>query len=101
MLWRLLKTYLAPYWRLILVVVVLQLFGNIASLYLPAINGEIIDRGVATGDTVFILSRGGVMLATAGFQIACSSNARLESQRPMSRSSWRSCRRDRAGQTTS
>jgi len=72
MLWRLLKTYLAPYWRLILVVVVLQLFGNIASLYLPAINGEIIDRGVATGDTVFILSRGGVMLATAGFQIACS-----------------------------
>jgi len=72
MLWRLIKTYLRPYWRLILVVVVLQLFGNIASLYLPAINGEIIDHGVATGDTVYILTRGGVMLATAGFQILCS-----------------------------
>jgi ATP-binding cassette, subfamily B, multidrug efflux pump len=72
MLWRLIKTYLAPYKASILIVVVLQLFGNIASLYLPAINGEIIDRGVATGDTTFILTRGAVMLGTAGFQIACS-----------------------------
>ncbi|MEP6863917.1 MAG: ABC transporter ATP-binding protein [Deltaproteobacteria bacterium] len=72
MLWRLIKTYLAPYKRSILIVVVLQLFANIASLCLPAINGEIIDRGVATGDTGYILSRGAVMLGTAGFQIACS-----------------------------
>jgi ATP-binding cassette subfamily B protein len=72
MLWRLLKTYLAPYKGPILIVVVLQLFGNIASLYLPAINGDIIDGGVATGDTTYILTRGGVMLATAAFQIACS-----------------------------
>jgi ATP-binding cassette subfamily B protein len=72
MLWRLIKTYLAPYKASILIVVVLQLFGNIASLYLPAINGEIIDRGVATGDTAYILTRGAIMLGTAGFQIACS-----------------------------
>ena len=72
MLWRLIKTYLAPYKGPILIVVVLQLFGNIASLYLPAINGDIIDRGVATGDTTYILTRGAVMLGTAGFQIACS-----------------------------
>jgi ATP-binding cassette subfamily B multidrug efflux pump len=72
MLWRLIKTYLAPYKRPILIVVVLQLFANIASLFLPAINGDIIDRGVATGDTGYILSRGALMLGTAGFQIACS-----------------------------
>jgi len=72
MLWRLLKTYLKPYRGMILIVVVLQLFGNIASLYLPAINGDIIDRGVATGDATYILTRGAMMLATAGFQIACS-----------------------------
>src|SRR4051812_36084135 len=72
MLWRLIKTYLAPYKASILIVVVLQLFANIASLFLPAINGDIIDRGVATGDTGYILSRGAVMLGTAGFQIACS-----------------------------
>ncbi|MEO6772921.1 MAG: ABC transporter ATP-binding protein [Kofleriaceae bacterium] len=72
MLWRLLKTYLAPYQRPILIVVTLQLFANIASLFLPAINGDIIDRGVATGDTGYILSRGAMMLGIAGFQIACS-----------------------------
>jgi ATP-binding cassette subfamily B protein len=72
MLWRLLKTYLRPYKGYIAIVVVLQLFGNIASLYLPSINGHIIDRGVATGDATYILTRGGMMLAIAGFQIACS-----------------------------
>ncbi len=75
MLWRLLKTYLRPYKGAILAVVVLQLFGNIASLYLPSINGDIIDRGVATGDTAFILGHGAIMLAIAGFQIICSITA--------------------------
>ena len=75
MLWRLLKTYLRPYKSAILAVVVLQLFGNIASLYLPSINGDIIDRGVSTGDTTYILSHGAIMLAIAGFQIICSITA--------------------------
>ena len=72
MLWRLLKTYLKPYWGNIATVVVLQLFGTIASLFLPSINGHIIDRGVATGDHTYILERGGLMLAIAAFQIGCS-----------------------------
>ena len=75
MLWRLLKAYLRPYKGAILVVVVLQLLGNVASLYLPSINGAIIDRGVSTGDTGYILSHGGLMLAIAGFQIICSITA--------------------------
>ncbi len=52
--------------------VVLQLFGTIGSLYLPSINGQIIDEGVATGDTTFVFEAGGVMLAITAFQIACS-----------------------------
>ena len=72
MLLRLLRTYLRPYGKSIAVVVVLQLMGTIASLYLPSLNGDIIDGGVATGDTGYILRRGGIMLAITGFQIACS-----------------------------
>jgi ATP-binding cassette, subfamily B, multidrug efflux pump len=72
MLWRLLKTYLKPYTGSIAALVVLQLFGNIASLYLPSINGDIIDRGVATGDTGYILGHGAIMLGIAAFQIVCS-----------------------------
>jgi ATP-binding cassette subfamily B protein len=72
MLFRLLRTYLRPYGRQLAAVVALQLAGTIASLYLPSINGDIIDRGVATGDTTYVLEMGGVMLAIAAFQIACS-----------------------------
>jgi ATP-binding cassette subfamily B protein len=72
MLLRLLRTYLRPYAKHLGLVVVLQALGTIASLYLPSINGAIIDRGVATGDTTYILEMGGAMLAIAAFQIACS-----------------------------
>jgi len=72
MLWRLLKTHLRPYQGAIAALTVLQLFGNIASLYLPSINGDIIDRGVATGDTGYILGHGAIMLRVAAFQVVCS-----------------------------
>ena len=72
MLLRLLRTYLRPYRTELAIIVVLQLAATIASLYLPSINGRIIDRGVATGDTTYILERGGMMLAIAAVQIACS-----------------------------
>ncbi len=72
MLWRLLRTYLRPYGRELAYVVVLQLLGTIATLYLPSINGDIIDRGVTTGDTRYVLVHGGLMLAIAGFQIVCA-----------------------------
>ncbi len=72
MLIRLLRTYLRPYRQLLLLVVLLQLVGTMASLYLPSLNADIIDNGVATGDTGYILRTGGWMLLVSALQIACS-----------------------------
>ncbi|HUQ01357.1 MAG TPA: ABC transporter ATP-binding protein [Kofleriaceae bacterium] len=70
MLLRLLRTYLRPYARPLALLVALQLVATLASLYLPSMNGRIIDRGVARGDTAYILRNGGIMLAIAAAQIA-------------------------------
>jgi ATP-binding cassette subfamily B protein len=72
MLIRILRTYLQPYTMALLGVVALQLVGTMASLYLPSLNADIIDKGVATGDTGFILNTGAWMLAVTLVQIACS-----------------------------
>lgn len=72
MLWKLLVEYLAPQRRLLLAVVVFQLAQSIASLYLPTLNADIIDQGVAKGDTDYILRIGGVMLLVTLLQIACA-----------------------------
>ena len=72
MLIRLLRTYLRPYTMALLLVVALQLAGTIASLYLPSLNADIIDKGVAKGDTGYILATGGWMLAVTLVQVACS-----------------------------
>ena len=55
MLWRLLRTYLAPYRTLLIGVVILQLIGTIASLYLPSLNADIIDNGVLAGDNAIVV----------------------------------------------
>ena len=72
MLTRLLRTFLRPYGRWLLAIVVLQLLGTIAALYLPSLNADIIDNGVATGDTGYIMRIGAWMLAVSLAQIACS-----------------------------
>lgn len=72
MLLRLVRTRLAPYPGPIAAIVTLQLVGTLAMLYLPSLNAEIIDRGVVTGDTDFILERGGLMLVIALVQALCS-----------------------------
>ncbi|MGW6446080.1 ABC transporter ATP-binding protein [Lentzea sp. NPDC055074] len=72
MLTRLLTTYLQPYRRELGIVVALQLVGTIASLYLPSLNADIIDHGVARGDTSYIVDQGVWMLAVSLLQIACS-----------------------------
>src|SRR5258708_2625934 len=43
-----------------------------ANVYLPSLNADIIDKGVAKGDTGYIISTGGWMLAVTLVQIACS-----------------------------
>lgn len=48
----------------------LQAIAVVMNLYLPRLNGEIIDDGIAKGDTDFIWSRGLLMLGVAAVQMA-------------------------------
>ncbi len=72
MLIRLLRDHLRPYRRELTIVVVLQLVGTIAMLYLPSLQGDIIDEGVAKGDTGYIMRAGGWMLLVSVVQIVSS-----------------------------
>ena len=69
MLFKLIMQFIKPHWPLVVAVVVLQLISTIASLYLPALNADIIDDGVATGDTGTIIRLGGLMLAITVAQV--------------------------------
>jgi ATP-binding cassette, subfamily B, multidrug efflux pump len=59
---RLLRAYLRPYVRDVTVVIVLVLVQSIANLYLPNLNADIINNGVAKGDIDYIWRTGAVML---------------------------------------
>ena len=72
MLIRLLRARLRPYTWLLVGVVVLQFAQVMASLYLPTLNADIIDKGVATGDTAYIWRTGAFMLAVSALQGVCS-----------------------------
>jgi len=62
---RLLRTYLYPYrWQLGFVMILL-LAQAITNLFLPALNADIINNGVAKGDTAYIMREGGIMLAVS------------------------------------
>jgi len=69
---RLLRRHLRPYGRPLAAVVALQLVGTMASLYLPSLNADIIDNGIARGDTGYIMATGGWMLAVTLLQVVCS-----------------------------
>ncbi|MEU0952232.1 ABC transporter ATP-binding protein [Streptomyces niveus] len=69
MLLRLLRTHLVPYKRAIGLLVVLQLLQTCASLYLPTLNADIIDNGVVTGDTGYIMEFGALMIAVSVVQV--------------------------------
>jgi ATP-binding cassette subfamily B multidrug efflux pump len=62
---RLLRDYLAPYKLPIAIVLALLLVQAIGNLYLPTLNGDIINNGVSKGDTDYILRIGGVMLVAS------------------------------------
>ncbi|PZQ90348.1 MAG: multidrug ABC transporter ATP-binding protein [Leifsonia xyli] len=72
MLGKILLRYLKPYRWLLLGVLVFQFASAIASLYLPSLNADIINKGVATGDTGYIWRTGGFMLAVSLGQIVSS-----------------------------
>jgi ATP-binding cassette subfamily B protein len=69
MLIRLLRTYLLPYRTLLFAVVVLQFVQTMATLYLPTLNADLIDNGIATGDTAYIWRIGAVMLGVTLIQV--------------------------------
>ncbi|HEY3125963.1 MAG TPA: ABC transporter ATP-binding protein [Candidatus Limnocylindria bacterium] len=63
MLISLLRRYLPKYRNEVAIVTVLLLIQSLANLYLPNLNADIINNGVAKGDTDYIWRTGGVMLA--------------------------------------
>ncbi len=69
MLIRLLRTFLARYRKLLLIVLALTFVQTMCTLFLPALNADIIDKGVLTGDTGYIWRIGGIMLGITCVQI--------------------------------
>jgi len=69
---KLLLRYLAPYRWWLLGLLVFQFASAMASLYLPRLNADIIDNGVARGDTGYIWSTGTIMLVISLGQITAS-----------------------------
>lgn len=81
MLVRLVRENLAPFKGAVAAVVVLQFLQTAATLFLPTLNADIIDRGVVQGDTGTILSIGAWMLAVTAVQVVCSVAATYYSAR--------------------
>ena len=69
MLIRLLLDYLKRYKKILWAVVGLQTVATACTLFLPTLNADIIDNGVLTGDTSYIVQVGAVMLAVTLVQI--------------------------------
>lgn len=72
MLGKLLIRYLKEYRWLLVGVLLFQFASAMASLYLPRLNADIIDKGVSRGDTGYIWSTGTFMLAISLGQIVAA-----------------------------
>ncbi|MFR9853946.1 ABC transporter ATP-binding protein [Corynebacterium striatum] len=66
---RILVSRSKPYGGFVLAVIVLQALSTAATLYLPSLNADIIDNGVAKVDIDYIWHTGGIMLAVAFAQV--------------------------------
>ncbi len=64
--------YLKPYRKQLVLVMALLLVQAISNLYLPDLNADIINNGIAKGDTKYILRTGGIMLLVTLLLAACS-----------------------------
>jgi ATP-binding cassette subfamily B protein len=69
---RLLVTYLRPYRRALALVLVLVTIQALANLYLPNLNADIINNGVLTGNTGYIIRTGGFMLLVTLLVCLCA-----------------------------
>jgi ATP-binding cassette subfamily B protein len=64
--------YLRPYRALVIWISLLLLVQSIASLYLPSLNADLINNGVAKGDITYIWKTGLVMLAVSALVMGSS-----------------------------
>ena len=71
----LLRTHLAAFKGWLVAVAVLQAGQTMATLLLPTLNADIIDKGIATGDTGYIWRMGGWMLFITVVQIFLAAGA--------------------------
>ncbi|MGZ3586964.1 MAG: ABC transporter ATP-binding protein [Candidatus Limnocylindrales bacterium] len=69
---RLLRTYLAPYWRQLILIVALVTVQAIANLYLPNLNADVINNGVVKGNIDYILRIGALMLLVTFLLMICA-----------------------------
>ena len=68
----LLRERLTPYWRQITLVIALLFVQTITNLYLPTLNADLINNGVVTGDTSYILRTGALMLGVTLVLVAAT-----------------------------
>ena len=72
MLTKILKDFLAPYKGIVISITILLLVQSIANLYLPSLNADLINNGVAKGDISYIWKIGFVMLASSALVMGAS-----------------------------
>ncbi len=66
------RIYLRPYAGQLVVTMVLLLVGAIGNLTLPDLNADIIDQGIAKGDTDYIIRTGALMLGVTAILAVAS-----------------------------
>ena len=72
MLTKLLRDYLRPYKAIVVTIMTLLLVQSIAALYLPNLNADLINNGVAKGDVSYIWKIGFVMLSVSALVMGAS-----------------------------
>jgi len=72
---RLLAEYLRPHRRTLALTVLFQIIQTMATLYVPTLNADLINNGVAQGDSTYVLRHGGFMLAVTVVQITAAAFA--------------------------
>jgi ATP-binding cassette subfamily B protein len=66
---KLLRNHLGPFKWLLVGIVFFQFLQTLGTLFLPTLNADIIDKGIANQDTPYIWRMGGVMLVITLFQV--------------------------------
>jgi len=72
LLTQILKTYLRPYTKQVYLILLMLLIQAIASLYLPNLNADLINNGVAKGNVGYIWHIGEIMLGSSALVMGAS-----------------------------